>query len=166
MGVGSIPKWDNHYKEEQDSTKEFWHLSFGVTISESKTILIAKICVEVWYRSTMDIAQSNRFKKKLSQYKILEKVTALFFSFILWKVSLLLQRAIQILPINSRLLTSAYLHLFRLSENAGTLKFSFLFTGMLGIPVCASIMGKQLTLTIRVKLFLQYSQANRYMSFH
>ena len=50
--------------------------------------------------------------------------------------------------------------------NAGTLKFSFLFTGMFGIPVCASIMGKQLTLTMRAELFLQYSQANGYMSFH
>ena len=32
--------------------------------------------------------------------------------------------------------------------NAGTLKLSFLFTEMLVIPVCASVMGKQLTLTI------------------
>ena len=32
--------------------------------------------------------------------------------------------------------------------------FSFLFTGMVGIPACASIMGKQLTLAMRVELFL------------
>ena len=55
---------------------------------------------------------------------------------------------------------------FRLSESAGTLKLSFLFTVMLGTPVCASIMEKQLTLTMRIELFMQYSQANRYMSFH
>ena len=34
---------------------------------------------------------------------------------------------------------------------------------MIGIPVCASMIGKQLTLTMRAELFLQYSQANRYM---
>ena len=94
MGGGSIPKWGNHYKEEQDSTKGFWHLSFRAIIPESQTIVIAKSCVEVWYE-TMVIVQSNRFlKKRLSQYKILEKVAALLFSFMLWKVSLLQQRAI------------------------------------------------------------------------
>ena len=94
MGGASVQKWSNHYKEEQDCTKGFWHLSFRATIPESKTIIIAKSCVEVWYQ-TMDIVQSNRFfKKKLSQYKILEKVAALLFSFMLWKVSLPHQRAI------------------------------------------------------------------------
>ena len=28
---GSIPKWGNHYKEEKDSTKGFWQLSFRAT---------------------------------------------------------------------------------------------------------------------------------------
>ena len=63
MGGGSIPKWGNHYKEEQDSTKGFWHLSFRATIPESKTIVITKSCMEVWYQ-TMDIVQSSRFFKK------------------------------------------------------------------------------------------------------
>ena len=66
MGGGSIPKWGNHYKEEQDSTKGFWHLSFRATIPESKTIGIAKNCVEAWHQ-TMDIIKSNHFfKKKIS----------------------------------------------------------------------------------------------------
>ena len=94
MGGGSIPKWGNHYKEKQDSTKGFRHLSFRATIPESKTIGIAKSCLEVWYQ-TMDIVQSKRFfLKKLSQYKILEKVATLLFCFVLWKVSLSHQRAI------------------------------------------------------------------------
>ena len=65
MGGGIIPKWGNHYKEEQGSTKGYWHLSFRATIPKSKTIVIAKSCVEVWYQ-TMDIIQSSRFFKKNS----------------------------------------------------------------------------------------------------
>ena len=59
-GGGSIWKWGNHCKEDRDSTKGFWHLSFRALFLESKTIVIAKSCVEVWYQ-TMDIVQSNRF---------------------------------------------------------------------------------------------------------
>ena len=65
MGGVSIAKWGNHYKEEQGSTKGYWHLSFRATIPKSKTIVIAKSCVEVWYQ-TMDIVQSSRFFKKNS----------------------------------------------------------------------------------------------------
>ena len=63
MGEGSIQKWGNHYKEEQDSTKWFWHLSFRATIPESKTIVIVKSCVEVWYQN---YGKSKHFLKKNS----------------------------------------------------------------------------------------------------
>ena len=34
MGEDTIPKWGNHYKEEKDSRKWFWQLSFRATIPE------------------------------------------------------------------------------------------------------------------------------------
>ena len=89
----------------------------------------------------MVIVQSNRFffQKKLRQYKILEKVAALLlqldaFKKKLFKRSLSFSHEHAILPISARLLTSSYLYLFRLPENAAIPKFSFLFTRRLGIP--------------------------------
>ena len=75
MGGGSIPKWGNHY-----NTKGFRHLSFRATIPESKTIEIAKSCLEVWYQ-TMDIVQSKRFLKKAQSIQNIWKSSSIVIMF-------------------------------------------------------------------------------------
>ena len=38
MGGGSIPKWGNHYKEEQGSTKGFWQLGLSVPLASHTNV--------------------------------------------------------------------------------------------------------------------------------
>ena len=38
MGEGNIPKWGNHYKEEQGSTKGFWQLGLSVPLASHTNV--------------------------------------------------------------------------------------------------------------------------------